>query len=93
MSPGPDVCHGHRLVEVGGGRETLDDCLVVADEAHLIPVRGDAVEEGRDAFGRQLAHDATTLRALARIVRPGSSASAQMPDAAVRAATTAMAPP
>ena len=49
------------VVELGGGGETLDDGLVVVDEAHLVPVRGDAVEEGRDALGRELAHDATAL--------------------------------
>src|SRR5215218_915929 len=43
---GADVGDGHGVVELGGGRETLDDRLVVVDEAQLVPVRGDAVEEG-----------------------------------------------
>ena len=52
---GADVGDGHGLVELGGRGETLDDGLVVVDEAHLVPVRGDAVEEGGDPLGRQVA--------------------------------------
>jgi hypothetical protein len=75
--------------------EALADAFVVVGEPHLVPAGGDLAEEGRDLLGVGRCH-VGIVSCRSRVTesrRVGMSKKTHSPEAAVRAATTAMAPP